>query len=212
MIFVYFCSHAAALFSPLSPACAGLIVVTLAVCWMPNQIRRIMAAAKPKHDWPKPYFRAYMILLPFSETFFYLSSVVNPLLYNVSSQQFRRVFGQVLRCHLTLPHVNQERRLRAQDSASASSAHSARSPLIIFSSRRNSSARRTNKVFLSTFQSQATPEPEPGPPSQESPQPNSELKPVNSAVENGCEEHEGRLEWHPALLAQHPHPPPAATP
>ncbi|KAM4859147.1 G-protein coupled receptor 39 [Thomomys bottae] len=168
-----------------------LIVVTLAVCWMPNQIRRIMAAAKPKHDWTKSYFRAYMILLPFSDTFFYLSSVVNPLLYNVSSQQFRKVFGQVLRCHLTLQHANQEKRLRSHLSSTVESSRSARSPLIFSSFKRSSSARRTNKVFLSTFQSEPKPEPEPQPSSLESPQPNSEAKLVNLAAENGLqEEHE----------------------
>ncbi|XP_048201562.1 G-protein coupled receptor 39 [Perognathus longimembris pacificus] len=168
-----------------------LIVVTLAVCWMPNQIRRIMAAAKPKHDWTRSYFRAYMILLPFSDTFFYLSSVINPLLYNVSSQQFRKVFGQVLRCHLTLQHANQQRRLRSHKSSTTGSASSARSPLIFLSSQRNSSARRTNKVFLSTFQCEAEPAPKPQPSSCESPQPNSEAKPVNLAAENGLqEEHE----------------------
>lgn len=171
---------------------SGLIVVTLAVCWMPNQIRRIMAAAMPKHDWTKTYFKAYMILLPFSDTFFYLSSVVNPLLYNVSSQQFRRVFWQVLRCHLTLQHANQEKRLRAQQRSATDSARSARSPLIFFASQRNSSARRTNKVFLSTFQSEAKPESEfkPHQMSQESLQSNSETKPANSAAENGFQEHE----------------------
>jgi G protein-coupled receptor 39 len=149
-----------------------------------------MAAAKPKHDWTESYFRAYMILLPFSDTFFYLSSVVNPLLYNVSSQQFRRVFGQVLRCHLTLQHVNQEKRLRAHLSSTTDSARSARSPLIFLASQRHSSARRTNKVFLSTFQSQASPESEPHQLSLESSQPNSEMKPNNSATENGFQEHE----------------------
>ncbi|XP_012376806.2 G-protein coupled receptor 39 [Dasypus novemcinctus] len=131
-----------------------LIVVTLAVCWLPNQIRRIMAAAKPKHDWTQSYFRTYMRLLPFSDTFFYLSSVVNPLLYNVSSQQFRSVFAQVLRCRLTLQHANYEKHLRAHLHSTTRSARSAR-PLIFSSFRRSSSARRTNKVFLSTFQSEA---------------------------------------------------------
>lgn len=131
--------------------------MTLAVCWMPNQVRRIMAAAKPKHDWTKSYFKAYMILLPFSDTFFYLSSVVNPLLYNVSSQQFRKVFWQVLCCRLTLQHANHEKRLRAHFSSTKDSTRSACSPLIFLASRRNSSSRRTNKVFLSTFQTDARP-------------------------------------------------------
>ncbi|XP_019787472.2 G-protein coupled receptor 39 [Tursiops truncatus] len=167
-----------------------LIVVTLAVCWMPNQVRRIMAAARPKHDWTKSYFEAYMILLPFSDTFFYLSSVVNPLLYNVSSQQFRSVFGQVLRCRLTLPHANQEKRLRAHVASAADGARSVRRPLIFLASRPNSSARRTTKVFLSTFQSEAKPEPKPQQLSCESLDPNSEVKPANPATENGFQEHE----------------------
>lgn len=163
-----------------------LIVVTLAVCWMPNQVRRIMAAARPKHDWTRSYFRAYMILLPFSDTFFYLSSVINPLLYNVSSQQFRTVFGQVLRCHLTLQHANHERRLRTFVSSSADSTRSTRRPLIFVASRRSSSARRPNKVFLSTFQSEA----EPQQLSLESPEPKGETEPSNAAAENGFQEHE----------------------
>ncbi|XP_027445297.1 G-protein coupled receptor 39 isoform X1 [Zalophus californianus] len=166
-----------------------LIVVTLAVCWMPNQVRRIMAAAKPKHDWTKTYFRAYMILLPFSDTFFYLSSVINPLLYNVSSQQFRRVFGQVLRCHLTLPHANHSKHLRAHVTSAAASTRSARRPLIFMASR-SSSSERTDKVFLSTFQSKAKPESKPQQLSLESLEPNSEMKPPTSAAGNGLQEHE----------------------
>ncbi|XP_044244191.2 G-protein coupled receptor 39 isoform X2 [Ursus arctos] len=166
-----------------------LIVVTLAVCWMPNQVRRIMAAAKPKHDWTKTYFRAYMILLPFSDTFFYLSSVVNPLLYNVSSQQFRRVFGQVLRCRLTLPHANHSRHLRAHATSTAASARSARRPLLFVASRSGSSA-RTHKVFLSTFQSEAKPESPPQQRSLESPEASSEVKPPPSAAGNGVQEQE----------------------
>ncbi|KAL2774447.1 G-protein coupled receptor 39 [Daubentonia madagascariensis] len=167
-----------------------LIVVTLAVCWMPNQIRRLMAAAKPKHDWTRSYFRAYMVLLPFSDTFFYLSSVVNPLLYNVSSQQFRRVSWQVLRCRLALPHASHERRPRALSAPSARGARSGRRPLLVLASRRGSSARRTDKVFLSTFQSEAKPESKPQQQSLASLEPNSETKPANSAAENSFQEQE----------------------
>ncbi|KAL0625756.1 G-protein coupled receptor 39 [Plecturocebus cupreus] len=157
---------------------------------MPNQIRRIMAAAKPKHNWTRSYFRAYMILLPFSDTFFYLSSVINPLLYTVSSQQFRRVFVQVLCCRLSLQHVNHEKRLRAQALSTMDSARSAQRPLLFLASGRQSSARRTNKVFLSTFQSEAEPQSEPQPLSLESLETNSGAKPANAAAENGFPEHE----------------------
>lgn len=153
---------------------------------MPNQVRRIMAAARPKLDWTRSYFRAYMTLLPFSDTFFYLSSVINPLLYNVSSQQFRRVFWQVLRCRLTLQHANHEKRLRGLVASAKDSTRSTRRPLIFTASRRDSSARKPNKVFLSTFQSEAKPQQL----SPESPEPKWETEPANSAAENGLQEHE----------------------
>lgn len=173
------------------PAGSGLIVLTLAICWMPNQVRRIMAAARPKLDWTRSYFQAYMILLPFSDTFFYLSSVINPLLYNVSSRQFRAVFWQLLRCHLTLPHAGQERRLRGL-AAAASAADSARSrPFLRLAPRRSSAARTPPKAFFSTFQREggATPESEPQPSGTESPEPEWEPKPASSAAENGVQEH-----------------------
>ncbi|KAM8857036.1 G-protein coupled receptor 39 [Synchiropus picturatus] len=84
----------------------GLIVGSLMVCWLPNQIRRLMLAAVPKHLWTVSYFRGFLILHPVADSFFYLSSVLNPFMYNVSSRQFRQVFTQVLRCRLTIQHVN----------------------------------------------------------------------------------------------------------
>ncbi|XP_042310834.1 G-protein coupled receptor 39 [Sceloporus undulatus] len=135
----------------------GMIVATLAICWLPNQVRRIMAAARPKQNWTVSYFRAYIILLPIADTFFYLSSVVNPLLYNISSQQFRNVFLQVLRCHLTLEHANKQKFLKANLNSVASSSRYRR-PLIFMSSRRKSSTKTANKVFLSTFQSETKPD------------------------------------------------------
>ncbi|XP_061860778.1 G-protein coupled receptor 39 [Colius striatus] len=163
----------------------GLIVATLAICWMPNQVRRIMAAAKPKQDWTISYFRAYITLLPIADIFFYLSSVVNPLLYTISSQQFRRVFLQLLRCRLTLEHANKEKFLRANLSSRMRSSRSLR-PLLI-SSRRNSSTKSKNKVFLSTFQGEAGPECSPQSPGAVPPEGGSECQPH---TQNGLCEHQ----------------------
>ncbi|NXE74540.1 GPR39 protein, partial [Cochlearius cochlearius] len=173
----------------------GLIVATLAICWMPNQVRRIMAAAKPKQDWTVPYFRAYITLLPIADIFFYLSSVVNPLLYNISSQQFRSVFLQVLRCHLTIEHANKEKFLRANLSSRARSSRSLR-PLLFISSRRKSSTRGNNKVFLSTFQNETKPGCSPQKPSLAPPEPSLEVVPLEARAEpspdaqNGFCEHQ----------------------
>ncbi|NWU28047.1 GPR39 protein, partial [Dyaphorophyia castanea] len=173
----------------------GLIIATLAICWMPNQVRRIMAAAKPKQNWTVPYFRAYITLLPITDIFFYLSSVVNPLLYNISSQQFRSVFLQVLCCRLTLQHANRERFLRANQSSEERSTHSL-SPLLFMSSRRGSSTKSNAKVFLSTFQKEPTPGCSPREPGPAPPDPSLEAVPLETGSEprpgaqNGRREHQ----------------------
>ncbi|XP_058479027.1 G-protein coupled receptor 39 [Solea solea] len=133
----------------------GLIVGSLMVCWLPNQIRRLMMAAVPKSRWTTSYFHSYVLLHPVSDSFFYLSSVINPFLYNLSSRQFREVFVQVLRCHLTIEHVN-KRTLHSSNAASARSARSLR-PLLK-SLRRTNTNRNTNgqdktSPTFTTFQS-----------------------------------------------------------
>ncbi|NXU19974.1 GPR39 protein, partial [Pardalotus punctatus] len=162
----------------------GLIIAMLAVCWMPNQVRRIMAAAKPKQDWTVPYFRAYITLLPIADIFFYLSSVVNPLLYNISSQQFRSVFLQVLCCRLTLQHANRERFLRTTRSSGARSIRSLR-PLLFVSSRRGSSTKGSAKVFLSTFQKEPVPACSPRETGPVPPDPRLEVVPLEAGSEPG---------------------------
>ncbi|XP_029386888.1 G-protein coupled receptor 39 [Echeneis naucrates] len=98
----------------------GLIIGSLTVCWLPNQIRRLMMATVPKSQWTSFFFQSYITLHPVADTFFYLSSVINPFLYNLSSKQFRDVFMQVLRCRLTIQHIN-KRNLQNSNPASARS-------------------------------------------------------------------------------------------
>ncbi|XP_070693615.1 G-protein coupled receptor 39-like [Pempheris klunzingeri] len=116
----------------------GLIMVSLMVCWLPNQIRRLMMAAVPKSHWTISFFRSYVTLHPVADTFFYLSSVLNPFLYNLSSRQFRVVFVQVLRCHLTIEHIN-KRTVQGSRAASGRSIQ----PLLIKSLRRSKANRST---------------------------------------------------------------------
>lgn len=104
-----------------------LIVCALFVCWMPNQVRRLMTAAYPKNTWSNSYLVSYAKLHPVADTFFYLSSVLNPLLYNLSSRQFRTAFLQMLCCRLSIQHVN--KRTVEKSKASHASSHSLR-PLL----------------------------------------------------------------------------------
>lgn len=116
-----------------------LIVASLMVCWLPNQIRRIMMAAVPKAAWTTSYFRSYVTLHPIADTFFYLNSVLNPFLYNLSSKQFREVFVQVLRCRLTIEHAN-KRTLKNHTAASGRSLR----PLLLKSLRRTTTNHSTH--------------------------------------------------------------------
>lgn len=133
----------------------GLIVGSLMVCWLPNQIRRLMMAAVPKDNWTTSFFQSYITLHPIADTFFYLSSVINPFLYNVSSRQFRKVFVQVLRCHLTIEHINKRTVVRSKmDSARSLQ------PLLLRSLRRNRAScpsvqQETPPQTFTTFQGQS---------------------------------------------------------
>ncbi|KAI3356553.1 hypothetical protein L3Q82_017757 [Scortum barcoo] len=141
--------------SSISVIDGGLIVGSLMVCWLPNQIRRLMMAATPKSRWTTFYFRSYVTLHPVADTFFYLSSVLNPFLYNLSSRQFREVFVQVLRCNLTIEHIN-KRTVQGSHAASARSLQ----PLLFKSLRRSRLNRSTlaqekTSPTFTTFQQQS---------------------------------------------------------
>ncbi|XP_041123049.1 G-protein coupled receptor 39-like [Polyodon spathula] len=81
----------------LLPPRTGCIVGLLAVCWVPFQSRRLMTVLRGKSHWTEGYYRSYITLQPAANAFYYLSSSVNPLLYNATSRQFRRVFSRLVR-------------------------------------------------------------------------------------------------------------------
>ncbi|XP_069488954.1 G-protein coupled receptor 39-like [Ambystoma mexicanum] len=74
----------------------GCIVGALAVCWVPFQARRLMMVVRSKSQWTEGYYRSYITLQPITNSFYYLSSSINPLLYNLTSLQFRRAFRRYL--------------------------------------------------------------------------------------------------------------------
>ncbi|XP_053308759.1 G-protein coupled receptor 39-like [Spea bombifrons] len=70
----------------------GCIVGALAVCWLPFQARRLMTVLRRKNEWTEIYYRSYITLQPITHCFYYLSSCLIPLLYNLTSRSFRRAF------------------------------------------------------------------------------------------------------------------------
>ncbi|XP_069809226.1 G-protein coupled receptor 39-like [Dendropsophus ebraccatus] len=70
----------------------GCIVGVLAVCWLPFQSRRLMTVLRSKDQWTETYYRSYITLQPITNSFYYLSACLTPLLYNLTSRNFRRAF------------------------------------------------------------------------------------------------------------------------
>uniref|UniRef100_A0A7N9CW98 Uncharacterized protein n=1 Tax=Macaca fascicularis TaxID=9541 RepID=A0A7N9CW98_MACFA len=97
-----------------------------------------------------------------------------------------------VRAGAVLPPVAAARQPRSASPrhSSTDSARFMQRPLLFVASWRHSSARRTKKVFLSTFQSEAEPQSKSQPLNLESLEPNSGTKPADSAAENGFQEHE----------------------
>ncbi|KAG1944969.1 G-protein coupled receptor 39 [Pimephales promelas] len=144
-----------------------LIVCALFVCWMPNQIRRLMTAALPKSSWTTSYLKHYVKLHLVADSFFYLSSVLNPLLYNLSSRQFRSAFWQTLQCRLSLEHVN--RRTLESSRVSKSSSNTIR-PLLRRSLNRIRTVASDRSTTPSTEEGQSAPNPTERQPASSEPQ------------------------------------------
>ncbi|XP_020381576.2 G-protein coupled receptor 39-like [Rhincodon typus] len=107
----------------------GCIVAALAICWLPFQARRIMTAMKSKTQWTEYYYRSYLTMQPITNTFYYLSSAINPFLYNMTSKQFRKVFVQVLRsCCRSSPVPSRQERNSQLDLKQKSISLSGRHP------------------------------------------------------------------------------------
>lgn len=71
---------------------SGWIVGVLAVCWLPFQARRLMTILRSKDQWTETYYRSYITLQPITNCFYYVSACLTPLLYNLTSRNFRRCF------------------------------------------------------------------------------------------------------------------------
>ncbi|XP_064411330.1 neurotensin receptor type 2 [Latimeria chalumnae] len=72
------------------------IVIAYVMCWLPYHARRLMFCYVPGHAWTDSLYNFYHYFYMLTNTLFYVSSAVNPILYNVVSSTFRRLFFQTL--------------------------------------------------------------------------------------------------------------------
>lgn len=86
--------------SSLSDAVA--VAVAFFICWAPFHAQRLMAAyGSMSHS--KWFNDVYSILTNISGVLYYLSTCINPLLYNIMSHKFREAFKVSCTCRWHLP-------------------------------------------------------------------------------------------------------------
>ncbi|XP_053316424.1 neurotensin receptor type 2 [Spea bombifrons] len=72
------------------------IVIAYVVCWLPYHARRLMFCYVPDDKWSTFLYNFYHYFYMLTNTLFYVSSAVNPILYNVVSSSFRQLFLETL--------------------------------------------------------------------------------------------------------------------
>uniref|UniRef100_A0A8C9FRF5 Neuromedin U receptor 2 n=1 Tax=Pavo cristatus TaxID=9049 RepID=A0A8C9FRF5_PAVCR len=71
-----------------------VLVMVFAVCWAPFHIDRLFFSFVV--EWTEPLANTFNLIHVVSGVFFYLSSAVNPIIYNLLSQRFRMAFLSVI--------------------------------------------------------------------------------------------------------------------
>ncbi|XP_075058467.1 neuromedin-U receptor 1 [Mixophyes fleayi] len=73
-----------------------ILVVVFGICWAPFHTERLMWSFID--DWTEEMHQMFGFVHVISGVLFYLSSAVNPILYNLLSTRFREMFKEVM-CH-----------------------------------------------------------------------------------------------------------------
>ncbi|KAM7404223.1 hypothetical protein PAMP_011590 [Pampus punctatissimus] len=80
------------------------VVIAFVVCWLPYHARRLMFCYIS--DWSDDLYDFYHYFYMLTNVLFYVSSAINPILYNLVSATYRQIFFSTLRyfcmpCHHT---------------------------------------------------------------------------------------------------------------
>ncbi|XP_056271120.1 neuromedin-U receptor 1 [Pseudoliparis swirei] len=73
-----------------------VLVVVFGICWAPFHTDRLMWSFI--NNWTDNHLKIFQYVHIISGVFFYFSSAVNPILYNLMSTRFREMFKEVM-CH-----------------------------------------------------------------------------------------------------------------
>ncbi|KFP80557.1 Neurotensin receptor type 1, partial [Apaloderma vittatum] len=76
--------------------CQCAVVIAFVVCWLPYHIRRLMFCYVPSSHWTDFLYNFYHYFYMLTNVLFYVSSAINPILYNLVSANFRQIFLSTL--------------------------------------------------------------------------------------------------------------------
>ncbi|KAG9494605.1 hypothetical protein GDO78_002113 [Eleutherodactylus coqui] len=82
------------------------IVIAYIVCWLPYHARRLMFCYIPDDDWSGFLYTFYHYFYMLTNTLFYISSAVNPILYNLVSSSFRQLFVETMGLSCSKSSIN----------------------------------------------------------------------------------------------------------
>ncbi|XP_037377722.1 neurotensin receptor type 1 [Talpa occidentalis] len=74
------------------------VVVAFVVCLLPYHVRRLMFCYISEEHWTPFLYDFYHYFYMLTNVLFYVSSTINPILYNLVSANFRQIFLSTLAC------------------------------------------------------------------------------------------------------------------
>ncbi|XP_055964116.1 neurotensin receptor type 1 [Sorex fumeus] len=96
------------------------VVVAFVACLLPYHVRRLMFCYISGHQWTPFLYDFYHYFYLLTNALFYVSSAVNPVLYNLVSANFRQAFVATLGCLCPPWHRRAARLARTANSVSSS--------------------------------------------------------------------------------------------
>ncbi|XP_058892539.1 neurotensin receptor type 1 [Kogia breviceps] len=99
------------------------VVIAFVVCWLPYHVRRLMFCYIADEQWTPFLYDFYHYFYMLTNALFYVSSTINPVLYNLVSANFRQIFLSTLACLCPLWGHRRRRPAFSRKASSVSGSH-----------------------------------------------------------------------------------------
>ncbi|XP_006873419.1 PREDICTED: neurotensin receptor type 1 [Chrysochloris asiatica] len=99
------------------------VVIAFVVCWLPYHVRRLLFCYVSEEQWTPFLYDFYHYFYMLTNALFYVSSTINPILYNLVSANFRQIFLSTLACVCPLWWRRRKKPVLSRKTNSVSSNH-----------------------------------------------------------------------------------------